>query len=159
MNPSDCFFCNKLATLDRLPPEEVVWQFPNAVALLGPWQYFQGYCILVARTHVRELHHLHEPVRRAYFDEMCLLSRAIEAAVQPLKLNQELLGNQVPHAHWHVFPRFAEDPDRLRPVWLALDRAEHDAGEKQRLQTGRSSRAETCRLLRQHLEMLGAPRV
>lgn len=159
MMQADCHFCGKLASLATLPAEEVVWQFPNALALLGPWQFYTGYCILVARTHVRELHHMSDAVRRGYFEEMCLLSRAIETAVQPLKLNQELLGNQVPHVHWHLFPRFADDPERLRPVWLALDRAEHDPAEKQRLQSGRRNRMETTRLLRQHLEALGAPTV
>ena len=37
---------------------------------------------------------------------------------KPLKLNYECLGNQEPHVHWHVFPRYAEDPMRLAPVWL-----------------------------------------
>ena len=34
-------------------------------------------------------------------------------ASRPHKLNYELLGNQVPHLHWHLFPRSPDDPDRL----------------------------------------------
>jgi len=33
------------------------------------------------------------------------------------KINSELLGNQVPHIHWHVIPRLKSDPDPLNPVW------------------------------------------
>jgi diadenosine tetraphosphate (Ap4A) HIT family hydrolase len=33
------------------------------------------------------------------------------------KINSELLGNQVPHIHWHVIPRLITDPDPLNPVW------------------------------------------
>jgi diadenosine tetraphosphate (Ap4A) HIT family hydrolase len=33
-------------------------------------------------------------------------------------MNYELLGNQVPHIHWHVIPRLANDPAPLKPVWL-----------------------------------------
>ncbi|MDH5429831.1 MAG: hypothetical protein OEY57_16840, partial [Nitrospirota bacterium] len=29
----------------------------------------------------------------------------------------ELLGNQVPHMHWHVIPRLGSDPDPFLPVW------------------------------------------
>jgi diadenosine tetraphosphate (Ap4A) HIT family hydrolase len=32
-------------------------------------------------------------------------------------MNYELLGNQVPHIHWHLIPRLATDPDPRWPVW------------------------------------------
>ena len=151
MAHADCSFCRKLAALDQLPPEEVVWQFPQSVALLGPWQFYHGYCILVSRRHVSELSQLPDEERRAYLDEMCLLARAIEECFRPHKLNYELLGNQVPHLHWHLFPRYLDDPHRLSPVWLALDRAEHDAVERQRLQTGPLDRPATAAALRRCL--------
>jgi diadenosine tetraphosphate (Ap4A) HIT family hydrolase len=146
-----CPFCQKLAALDQLPAEELVWQFPHSVALLGPWQYYQGYCILIARAHATELFHLHEDVRRAYLDEMTTLARAIADCFGPQKVNYELLGNQVPHLHWHVFPRYAEDPEASKPVWLALDRAERDVAEKQRLQSGRMDRPAIAERIRQRL--------
>ena len=151
MSEVDCPFCRKLAALETLPAEEVVWQFPHSVALLGPWQYYHGYCILVARQHATELSGLADAERRAYLDEMCLLARAIEDCFRPHKMNYELLGNQVPHLHWHLFPRYAHDPDALRPVWLALDRAERDESERRRLQTAPLDRAATAAALRQLL--------
>jgi diadenosine tetraphosphate (Ap4A) HIT family hydrolase len=151
---SDCPFCLKLARLSALPPEDVVWQFPYSVALLGPWQYYHGYCILVARTHARELHELNDFERHAYFDEMCLLAAAIAESFGPHKLNYELLGNQVPHLHWHLFPRYRHDPQALQPVWLALDRAERDPDEKQRLEQGPVERQATAEQLRRRLEQL-----
>jgi hypothetical protein len=42
MTPSECPFCRKLSALHGLPPEDVVWQFPQSVALLGPWQFYRG---------------------------------------------------------------------------------------------------------------------
>src|SRR5262249_27116981 len=126
----------KLADLDSLPEHEVVWRFPHSVALLGPWQFFHGYCILVSSRHACELSALVDPIRRAYLDEMCLLARAIEQTVHQRKMNYELLGNQVPHLHWHLFPRPAADSEALQPVWLALDRAGRDAELCRRLQTG-----------------------
>ncbi len=134
MLSSDCPFCRKLSDLDSLPPHELIWEFPHSIALLGPWQYYQGYCILVARTHATELHQLREDERVAYFNEMCQLAKAIEKTFHPRKLNYELLGNQVPHLHWHLFPRYDQDPDVLKPVWIALDRAELDEAERHRLQ-------------------------
>lgn len=143
-----CPFCSKLAGWESAPTDEVVWRFPHSIALLGTWQFYHGYCLLIARRHATELNQLASEERRAYLDEMCLLAAAIEACFQPDKLNYELLGNQVPHLHWHIFPRSRRDPDALRPVWLALDRAERDANERLRLQTGPLDRAGTAAALR-----------
>lgn len=154
MASSDCPFCRKLANLNQLPADELVWQFPHSVALLGPWQFFPGYCILIARRHATELFHLGDDERRAFLDELTLLARAVADCFRPHKLNYELLGNQVPHLHWHVFPRTLDDPDTLRPVWLAINRAERDEAERHRLQTGPTDRAGTAAKLRQRLSEL-----
>src|SRR5215203_5008764 len=113
-----CPLCDKL---NQLPAEQLVWQFPHSIALLGPWQFYSGYCVLIARTHATELHHLLVTERSAFLHEMIVLSHAIATAFQPRKMNCESLGNQVPHLHWHLFPRSESDPDTLKPVWLALD--------------------------------------
>jgi diadenosine tetraphosphate (Ap4A) HIT family hydrolase len=146
--PSSCPLCQKL---QNLPVEDIVWQFPHSVALLGPFQYYTGYCVLVARQHATELSQLSPGQRHGYLDEMCQLAQAIEKVFHPDKLNYELLGNQVPHLHWHLFPRQANDPEALRPVWFALDRADHDHTEKKRLETGPFSRQEIRDRLHQEL--------
>jgi len=151
-----CPFCRKLAAPEALADGELVWSFPHSVALLGYWQYYKGYCVLVSRRHATELSQLADDERRAFLDEMCLLARAIETVFRPHKLNYELLGNQVPHLHWHLFPRSSADPDRLKPVWLALDEAEHDPGRKRLLQ-GEADRSEVVSALRRQLHTLNAP--
>jgi diadenosine tetraphosphate (Ap4A) HIT family hydrolase len=153
-----CPLCDKLSRLRELPADDVVWQFPHSVAFLGPWQYYTGYCVLVSRTHHSELHDLPAGVRTAFLDEMVALSQAIHLSFQPRKMNCESLGNQVPHLHWHLFPRRADDPEMLKPVWLALERAEHDEREKQRLQDSKKMpRADITARLRHNLQQLHAP--
>jgi diadenosine tetraphosphate (Ap4A) HIT family hydrolase len=102
---------------------------------------------------------LSDQERIAFLNEMCLLARAIELAFQPRKLNYELLGNQVPHLHWHLFPRSGADPDVFKPVWLALERADGDPAERRRLQAAPSRRADTTAALRSTLRTLftGSP--
>jgi diadenosine tetraphosphate (Ap4A) HIT family hydrolase len=146
-----CPFCDKLAHLAELPDTERVGQFPHSFILLGRWQYYHGYCILVARTHARELHHLPDAERLAFFNDLCRLAKAVEGCFAPHKLNYELLGNQEPHLHWHLFPRYREDPDRHQPVWLALDKAERDPSAKRRLRTGPATPADTAARLRNQL--------
>lgn len=152
----DCPFCQKLRNLQELTNADIVCEMPHSVTLLGPWQYYAGYCIVVCRRHFSELSELPPKERRGFFDEMCLVAQAIESAFKPRKLNYELLGNQVPHLHWHLFPRYTDDVDLLRPVWFALDRAEHEEAEKRRLTAGTLSRIETCSRLKVELERLKA---
>jgi diadenosine tetraphosphate (Ap4A) HIT family hydrolase len=156
MMEADCPFCRRLAELDCFSATEVVWRFPHSVALLGSWQFYRGYCVLASRRHARELSELPDEVRRGYLDEMCLLARAIERAFTPHKLNYELLGNQVPHLHWHLFPRSNDDPARLSPVWLAIDRAEREPDVRQLLHAAHLDRAAIVSVLRQSLVALGA---
>jgi diadenosine tetraphosphate (Ap4A) HIT family hydrolase len=73
-------------------------------------------------------------------------------------MNYELLGNQVPHLHWHLFPRYAGDAEHLKPVWVALERAEHDPTQKIRLQGDAARRGETIAELQRALTDLGALR-
>src|SRR5437870_1156826 len=101
---ASCPLCDQLARRHQLPDDELVWQFPHSVALLGPWQYYTGYCVLVSRVHHAELHQMPAPDRAAFLEEMALLGHAIDIAFKPRKLNCESLGNQVPHLHWHLFP-------------------------------------------------------
>jgi diadenosine tetraphosphate (Ap4A) HIT family hydrolase len=146
----ECPFCRDLNSLQALPPDTVVWEFPHSVAFLGTWQYYQGYCILVARRHVTELFHLEDEVRREYMDEMCILAKAIFECFQPAKLNYELLGNQVPHLHWHIFPRYADDRHALQPVWQRLARVARDE-ERQKLESGKIDRHKIVAKLREIL--------
>ena len=45
------------------------------------------------------------------------MAQALYSQFKPDKINYELLGNMVPHIHWHLVPRFATDPLWPRPIW------------------------------------------
>lgn len=149
-----CPLCNNIR---ELPADNLVWQFPYSVALLGPWQYYTGYCVLISRVHFAELHQMPAADRGKFLEEMVMLERAIAETFQPRKMNCESLGNQVPHLHWHLFPRSMEDPETLKPVWIALARADQDDSERRRLQTSSLSKVEIITRLRSALTQLQAP--
>lgn len=137
----DCSLCQQLALAPGADQDRLA-EFSQAVILLGRWQYYQGYCVVVARRHVRELHDLPRNEQHAIMDEVMAVSQALARLFQPRKMNVEMLGNQVPHLHCHLFPRYEHDPDHLKPVWLALDRGERDDQERRRLETAALSRDE-----------------
>jgi diadenosine tetraphosphate (Ap4A) HIT family hydrolase len=47
-------------------------------------------------------------------------------------MNYELLGNMVPHMHWHLVPRFREDPLWPRPIWSEPHEERHLSDEEYR---------------------------
>jgi diadenosine tetraphosphate (Ap4A) HIT family hydrolase len=148
----DCTFCRQLAggagdAADRLA------DLPHSIVLFGHWQYYRGYCIVVARRHVRELFELSAEERHAFMDEVAGVADTLAEVLKPRKLNVEMLGNQVPHLHCHVFPRYDTDPEHLKPVWVALERGEKDPEERRRLEAA-PDRERNRSLLRAELARL-----
>ena len=80
-------------------------------------QFFPGYSFVFTKGHVTELFHLDRELRGAVMEEVTVVAAALYTLFQPAKINYELLGNMVPHMHWHVVPRFTTDPLWPRPIW------------------------------------------
>jgi diadenosine tetraphosphate (Ap4A) HIT family hydrolase len=75
----------------------------------------RGYTVVIWRgRHVAEPTELGEEEAARYWRELLHVGRAIEAALRPVKVNYDLLGNSLPHLHTHVIPRYADDP---KPGW------------------------------------------
>jgi diadenosine tetraphosphate (Ap4A) HIT family hydrolase len=90
---------------------------PTARVYLNEDQFFPGWVYVVLRRHATELYELSRGERAAHIEDVTRVARALAAVLKPVKMNYELLGNQVPHVHWHLVPRLASDPDPRWPVW------------------------------------------
>lgn len=64
-----------------------------------------------------ELIDLDEDQQRVLTGEIARISRVLQAAFAPHKLNVAALGNMVPQLHVHVIARYREDIAWPRPVW------------------------------------------
>ncbi|MEY4527623.1 MAG: hypothetical protein RL768_1342 [Nitrospirota bacterium] len=91
-------------------------------AYLHEDQFFPGWTVVVFRRHATELFHLAPTERIQLMEEVTLVAKTLAQVFGARKINYELLGNQLPHIHWHLIPRLATDPDPLEPVW----RVPHD---------------------------------
>lgn len=78
---------------------------------------FPGFCRVVWHAHVREMSDLTAPQRRHLLDVVGAVEVAVRAVVQPDKINLASFGNVVPHLHWHVTPRWADDSHFPAPIW------------------------------------------
>lgn len=89
-------------------------------AVLGPRQVWRGYSLLLCDQPATELDELPPLFRASFLNDMARLARAVREVTEPHKLNYECLGNVVHHLHWHIFPRFADEPNPLSPVWQVM---------------------------------------
>lgn len=89
----------------------------SGYAVLCDNQSYPGYTIFLAKRCVPELHELPSAERSMFLEEMAVVAEATWRAFAPRKLNYELLGNGVPHLHWHIIPRYADDAMPQWPIW------------------------------------------
>ena len=87
------------------------------VAYLHADQFFPGWTVLVLKRHATELFDLTREERSQLIEEVTEVSRTLAVTFDAVKINYELLGNQLPHIHWHLIPRLADDPAPKEPVW------------------------------------------
>jgi diadenosine tetraphosphate (Ap4A) HIT family hydrolase len=84
-------------------------------------QRYRGAAFFVSRLCVREVYHLDRDVQPRHLDELARVCEAIDVAFSPVKMNIESLGNGVPHLHWWITPRHADDPQLSAPIWENLN--------------------------------------
>ena len=86
-------------------------------AYLHEDQFFTGWTVVVFRRHATELFQLAPTERIQLMEEVTLVAKTLAQVFDARKINYELLGNQLPHIHWHLIPRLETDPAPLEPVW------------------------------------------
>lgn len=113
MTTSACPMCRRW----DLDADLRIVRLKHSCVTLNRDQFFPGYVLLFTRRHVTELFHLERQERAELMDEVSLVARTLAELFHPDKINYELLGNMVPHMHWHIVPRFATEPLWPRPIW------------------------------------------
>ena len=93
-----------------------------AVILVDDANY-PGFARVIWKDHVREVSDLADEDRLLLNDAVHRLELAVREVMRPLKVNVASLGNVVPHLHWHVIPRYADDAHFPAPVWAQAQRA------------------------------------
>jgi diadenosine tetraphosphate (Ap4A) HIT family hydrolase len=78
---------------------------------------YPGFARVIWNEHVREVSDLPDADRLLLNEAVWKLEQAVREVMRPLKVNVASLGNVVPHLHWHVIPRYADDAHFPAPVW------------------------------------------
>lgn len=101
----------------------VLWQDECCrVILAGDTPDYPALCRVIWQEHVRELTDLTPENRSRLMRVVCTVEINLRELLRAEKINLAALGNQVPHLHWHVIPRFADDAHFPDPIWAAARR-------------------------------------
>lgn len=109
---TDCPLCHPQS-------ERVLWRDQDCRVILVDDPAYPGFCRVIWNTHVREMTDLPPAARAHCMQVVYAAEETLRALLEPAKINLASLGNQVPHVHWHVIPRYADDAHYPDPVWAA----------------------------------------
>ncbi len=84
---------------------------------------YPGFCRVILNAHVKEMTDLPSDQRQHLMTVVFAVESAVRDIVQPDKINLASLGNMVPHVHWHVIPRWADDSNFPDAIWAPARRA------------------------------------
>lgn len=112
------------------PGGSVLWQDARCRVVQIDEPGYPGFCRVIWNAHVREMSDLDADDRTHCMNVVFAVERALRKTLAPQKINLASLGNMVAHVHWHVIPRFSDDPHFPQPVWAGRQRegATHRAG-------------------------------
>ncbi len=79
-------------------------------------QFTPGYCVVISTRHVAEPYDLPERERGVFFADVLRAGKALQQALGSIKMNYLILGNEQPHLHCHLIPRYYGDRAPGRPL-------------------------------------------
>lgn len=114
----DCSACTRIARIADGKNPDFVATLSESHVTLADEQAYRGYCILLLKDHHDALDTLPLDRQTRLWDDVMRVAGVLRREVEPLRLNYACLGNFVTHVHWHVIPRYADDPEVQHPIWV-----------------------------------------
>ena len=108
--------------LCRPGTETVLWRDDFCRVIWVDDARYPGFCRVILHAHVKEMTDLHSSDRLRLMETVFTVEAAVRDIVRPDKINLASLGNVVPHVHWHVIPRWAEDVNFPDAIWAPARR-------------------------------------
>ena len=96
---------------------DAVYRDERLAVILVDDPAYPGFCRVIWHAHVKEMSDLAPADRLALNDALWQVEVALRAVMAPDKVNVASLGNMVPHLHWHVIARYADDAHFPNPIW------------------------------------------
>jgi diadenosine tetraphosphate (Ap4A) HIT family hydrolase len=104
------------------PGGVVLWQGAVCRVIRVDDANYPGFCRVIWTDHEREMSDLDGEQQRWLMAAVFAVEDVIRQLFQPDKINLASFGNMVPHVHWHIIPRWVDDPHFPQPIWGAVQR-------------------------------------
>jgi diadenosine tetraphosphate (Ap4A) HIT family hydrolase len=98
----DCLFCQEQGG-------ELLWSDAQCRIIWPKDRDYPGLLRVVWNAHVKEMSDLETQKRSHLMKVVFATESVLRALLHPDKMNLASFGNVVPHLHWHVIPRYADD--------------------------------------------------
>ena len=96
---------------------EIIWTDNTLRVVLIDHPEYKGYCRVELINHQKEMTDLDESLQFNIMRCVFKVEEILRKIFNPDKINLASLGNKTPHIHWHIIPRFKEDPHFPNSHW------------------------------------------
>jgi len=127
-DPKQCLYCTNNQTLHDLMIE--ICELSVSRAFLFKEQTYHGRCLVAYKDHVNDLNELSDADRNAFMADVTRVTRAMQKAFNPVKINYGAYSDKLSHLHFHLAPKYEGGPDfggtfQMNPGKVYLSDAEY----------------------------------
>jgi len=108
-DPKDCLYCQNNETLHNLMIE--ICHLRVSRLFLFKEQTYRGRCLVAYDKHVNDLNELSDEERNAFMADVAQVTRAMQQAFSPEKINYGAYSDKLCHLHFHLAPKYVGGPD------------------------------------------------
>ena len=99
-DPKQCLYCTNNETLHNLMIEFATLRVSRA--FLFKEQTYHGRCLVAYKDHVNDLNELSDEDRNAFMADVAQVTRAMQKAFNPVKINYGAYSDKLSHLHFHL---------------------------------------------------------
>ena len=115
MENGHCELCRQAGGL-------LLWQDEDCRIVRVDDPAYPGFCRVIWNAHIKEMSDLPAPAQFKLWRIINAVEQVVRQNFQPDKVNLASFGNMVPHLHWHIIPRWRDDPHFPEPIWGKVQR-------------------------------------
>lgn len=126
-DPKQCLYCTN--TFQNLMIE--IGHLRVSRVFLFKEQTYHGRCLVAYDGHVNDLNELNDQQRNDFMADVAQVTRAMQKAFNPEKINYGAYSDKLSHLHFHLAPKYVDGPDyggvfQMNPDKVYLSDAEYD---------------------------------
>lgn len=127
-DPKECLYCTNNEILHNLMIPFA--DLSVSRAFLFKEQTYRGRCLVAYNGHVNDLNELSDEERNAFMADVARVTRAMQRAFNPEKINYGAYSDKLSHLHFHLAPKYVDGPDyggtfRMNPGEVYLSDEEY----------------------------------